>query len=300
MASYADPDEATAALIAMMIAEDLDAEDAADSYNNSYPEIYDEDNNHHSDNYGDSGGSSYLPEPTSSTSGSDGTWDQYTGQEDPSWPAAAIPTIAEAPDGTWDSSQQAFPTKPKGKNKSAAAVDQQHNSNEPPPASTSTSSSTASITTQKPLDNTLPLSPQPRTSNAPGKRRADSPPAVRLSHRPHPSDRRYHHIYKPKSLKPLNFRPTTISSSSKNPNQDNNDNWCQPVAGSEDWDLMKLRVPWPGTGSDGGMRGRGAGEVEEGFRRAEEASVVEIRVGEGEDLWSLLGEMCLEEERGGE
>lgn len=38
--------------------------------------------------------------------------------------------------------------------------------------------------------------------------------------------------------------------------------------------------------------------MEEDMRRREDAAVVEVRVGDGEDLWSLLGELCLGEENG--
>lgn len=310
--SSTDPDDATAALIAQMVAADLDAEDAAQSYHGNYSDPY----NGYYDDHGDDDYGSHTDIPYEAEQESapihpaNGAWEHYNNSEDPAFATDLVSSIPQGPDGTWDASEAPLPVK-RSKKKQAAAENGQHEgraqTDEPPTASGSNPTSIEDADEQptpipKPLTiNRVAISheeldaysPQNPTSNAPGKRRAASPPAYRLPHRPYPSTHSH-----PQPPPPSPPRQTT----SPNPNSREiditvpSDGWGVPAPGTEDWDLLEIKIPWPG--SERGYGASRVAEMEAEMRRREDAAVVEVRVGEGEDLWSLLGELCLEEEEG--
>jgi len=303
-----DPDDATAALIAQMIAADLDAEDAALSYHSNYFGNYDDNHGGHGDgDYDNHTDAPYEAEHESApVHPADSTWEQYyNNPEDPAHPDE--PSTVQVPDGTWDSSEAPLPVK-RSKKKQAAAEDQQHEdlaqADESPTAAGSNRPPIEDADgPPNPIPNPLTVNrvaiahedlhphppPQP-PSNAPGKRRADSAPAYRLPHRPHPATLSPPHPPTPcqptEPVSKLRELDSTIPSNG----------WGEPAPGSEDWELLEIKIPWPG--SERGFGARRVAEMEEEMRRREDAAVVEVRVGEGEDLWSLLGELCLGEENG--
>ena len=310
MASYNDPDEATAALIALIIAEDLDAKDIADSYHSTYPQIYDEEYNNHGDGYyAQSGEASYLTDPTVTTANpAGGTSEHYASYGESSYPGD--PVSAEAPNGTWDASSAAFPGESKCEKKIAAASQHHQRLTKANDAPSTTSSNLtpvngASSRQSSAIRTTAFHEDLPTTSNAPGKRRAHSPPAVRHHHRRQPPTRSPTSTSACRSQNTSNPHPHVRSPKGKRraaaPSPPSEYEWGTTTPGTEDWELLELEVPWPGmeAGSVQGLSGMGTREIEEEQRRREDASVVEIRVGEDEDLWSLLGDLSVEEEKMG-
>lgn len=298
MATTTDPaddndDDATAALIARMIAVDLDDEDAAaaaldfqGNYSGGYEDYGDYDGGDGEGEEGDYDDHHHHPDAEHEFA-ADSTWEQYYYHHHPDESS----TAQVVPDGTWDSSEAPppLPAKRSTKKKQAVAQNQQHGEDpiQADEVSTAAGSNRLSIANANERPNPIPdplivnraattahedSPPHQPPSNAPGKRRADSPPAYCLPHRPRP----FSTLSPPTPYQPT--EPDTTNPASTT--------WGEPAPGSEDWELLELQIPWPG--SERG--GRRVADMEEG----EDAAVVEVRVAEGEDLWSLLGELlCL-------